>query len=49
MQTILKSEITCPNCGHKKIEEMPTNACQILYDCDHSQKVIKQKERHRYM
>ena len=44
MQTILKSEITCPNCGHKKIEEMPTNACQFFYECDNCQKVLKPKE-----
>jgi hypothetical protein len=25
METILKSEITCPDCGHKKVEDMPTN------------------------
>jgi len=33
MEIILKSEITCPNCGHKKEEQMPTNACQFFYDC----------------
>ena len=25
--------ITCPECGHKAVEEMPTNACQYFYDC----------------
>lgn len=34
MDTILKSEITCPNCGHKKTEEMPTDACQFFYECE---------------
>lgn len=29
----LKSEITCPLCGHKKIETMPTDACRFFYDC----------------
>lgn len=29
----LKSQITCPECGHQAIEEMPTNACQWFYDC----------------
>ena len=39
MQTILKSEITCPNCGHKKVEDMPTNACQFFYECEHCKTV----------
>ncbi len=25
--------ITCPECGHRAIEEMPVNACQYFYDC----------------
>jgi hypothetical protein len=27
------SVITCPNCGHRERERMPTNACQFYYDC----------------
>lgn len=27
------SEITCPHCGHRKVEEMPTDACQFFYEC----------------
>ncbi len=45
MQTILKSEITCPNCGHKKVEEMPTNACQFFYECDNCQNGSQTKRR----
>ncbi|MCL9809827.1 GDCCVxC domain-containing (seleno)protein [Flavobacterium luminosum] len=29
----LKSTITCPKCGHKKDEIMPTNACEFFYEC----------------
>lgn len=29
----LQSEITCPKCGHKKMETMPTDACVIKYAC----------------
>jgi hypothetical protein len=29
----LKSEITCPKCGHKETETMPTDACVIKYTC----------------
>jgi hypothetical protein len=33
MQPELRSEITCPHCGHSKVEEMPTDACQFFYEC----------------
>ena len=26
-EVILQSELTCPECGHKKTESMPTDAC----------------------
>jgi hypothetical protein len=32
-EVILKSELTCPTCGHVQIETMPTDACQFFYDC----------------
>jgi hypothetical protein len=32
-EIILESELTCPHCGHRKIETMPTDACQFFYDC----------------
>ena len=40
----LLSTITCPECGHKKIEEMPTNACQFFYECENCKAVIKPKK-----
>jgi hypothetical protein len=30
---IAQSTITCPVCGHKATEQMPTDACQFFYDC----------------
>ncbi|WP_322090750.1 GDCCVxC domain-containing (seleno)protein [Caenispirillum salinarum] len=30
----LTSELTCPHCGHRAVEEMPTDACQFFYDCE---------------
>ncbi len=30
---ILKSTITCPRCGHRTKETMPTNACLFFFDC----------------
>lgn len=31
----LVSTITCPACGHRETETMPTDACQFFYDCKH--------------
>ena len=41
MEIILKSEITCPNCGHQKEEEMPLNACQFFYECENCKTQLK--------
>ncbi len=41
----LKSEITCPECGYKKIETMPTNACQWFYECENCHTILKPKKR----
>ena len=38
---LLESIITCPECGHKKEETMPTNACQYFYECENCKKVLK--------
>ena len=32
-QPVLRSTITCPECGHRAEETMPTNACLFFYDC----------------
>ena len=44
MEIQLKSEIACPDCGHKKVEDMPTNACQFFYECENCITVLKPKE-----
>lgn len=38
---ILESIITCPKCGAKKKENMPTNACQYFYECTSCHAVLK--------
>ncbi len=38
---ILQSIITCPECGFKKEETMPTNACQYFYECESCKEVLK--------
>ncbi len=40
-EVLLESIITCPECGHKKEETMPTNACQYFYECENCKKVLK--------
>jgi hypothetical protein len=30
---LLQSEITCPKCGARRKETMPTDACQFFYEC----------------
>jgi hypothetical protein len=41
---ILESKITCPNCGHSKMETMPTNACQFFYECENCKTLLKPNE-----
>ena len=35
------STLTCPECGHRKTEEMPTDACQFFDDCEGCKVVLK--------
>lgn len=37
------STITCPYCGHKKLEKLPTDVCQIRYTCENCKKEITPK------
>lgn len=41
---ILESEITCPKCGYKKMETMPTDACQWFYGCQNCGAILKPKK-----
>ncbi|MCK6648984.1 MAG: hypothetical protein L6Q66_04965 [Bacteroidia bacterium] len=40
----LQSEITCPKCGNKKTETMPTDVCLLSYTCQKCQAVLHPKE-----
>ena len=44
MTIILKSIITCPNCGHQKEEQMPTDVCQFFYKCEICNTILKPKD-----
>ena len=39
----LQSTITCPACGHRATEAMPTEACQYFYDCTGCGTLLKPK------
>ncbi|WP_081501818.1 GDCCVxC domain-containing (seleno)protein [Sulfurovum sp. AR] len=43
-ELILESEITCSKCGYKKIETMPTDACQWFYECENCGAILKPKK-----
>ena len=38
---IIEGTITCPQCGAKAHEQMPTNACQFFYTCPACQAILK--------
>ena len=38
-----QSVLTCPQCGHRETEIMPTDACQWFYDCKGCAAVLKPK------
>ena len=43
-EIILNSTFTCPQCGFKKDEIMPSNACQYFYECENCNTILKPKE-----
>ncbi|TSE27515.1 hypothetical protein Tsedi_00354 [Tepidimonas sediminis] len=40
---VLDSVITCPVCGGRSSERMPTDACQYFYECPHCNVVLRPK------
>ncbi|NOT15685.1 MAG: hypothetical protein HOP21_08970 [Methylotenera sp.] len=45
LNLILESLLTCPQCDFKKLETMPTNSCQFLYECMNCKSVFRPKPR----
>lgn len=39
-----QSTITCAKCGHKKLETMPTEVCQLSYTCEMCRAVLHPKD-----
>jgi len=40
----LESTLTCPACGHRKTEIMPTDACQYYYECESCQTLLQPEQ-----
>ena len=40
----LLSTLTCPECGQAQTEQMPTDACQFYYDCQHCGTLLRPKQ-----
>lgn len=40
---VLESLLTCPACGHARMEIMPTDACQWFYECGQCKLVLRPK------
>jgi hypothetical protein len=30
---VLQSILTCPRCGHRSAETMPTDSCRVVFEC----------------
>lgn len=43
---ILESAISCPHCGHRRTERMPTDACLWFYECTGCHAVLRPKPGH---
>jgi len=41
MSVVTTSTLTCPVCGTRHAEEMPTNACQFFYECPSCATLLK--------
>ena len=38
---VTKAILTCPKCGAKHQEEMPTDACQHVYECSSCKTLLR--------
>ena len=43
MALVLNSVFTCPKCGFKKVETMPTDACLYFYECVNCKTLLRPK------
>lgn len=45
-EAILESVLTCPHCGFRKRETMPTDSCQFFYECGNCGTVLRPNKGH---
>jgi hypothetical protein len=38
---VLESTLTCPHCGYRKTEVMPTDTCLYYYECQSCRRLLK--------
>jgi hypothetical protein len=43
MKIQIQSIIVCPQCGYRKEESMPKDACQYYYECRQCKTILKRK------
>ncbi|MBI3427898.1 MAG: hypothetical protein HY011_33665 [Acidobacteria bacterium] len=43
MKPGLQSVLTCPQCGVRKEETMPTDSCQFIYECTNCHTLLRPK------
>lgn len=36
-----ESTLSCPECGHRKTETMPTDACWYFYECEACKNLLR--------
>ena len=44
LEVQLTSTLTCPHCGHQETETLPTDSCQLFYDCKGCGEVLTPKQ-----
>jgi hypothetical protein len=40
---VLQSTLTCPDCGYRSVERMPTDTCRFFHECANCKVVIRPK------
>jgi hypothetical protein len=38
---VLQSVLTCPHCGHAKLETMPSDACLFFHQCEQCKTLLR--------
>ncbi len=38
---ILESTLTCPQCGHATLENMPADSCRFFHECAHCRALLR--------